>query len=167
VLNRNSQVQYFRKKCPSQIRRDVQRSKQHQERQASRQCDKDSVLEELVLSDSDSLHRERVDAKSKQTSVYTELCVDSAVNVPATLDSLDLPCEPATDSKIGVSPELSDVDEEQTVDCTVEGFHTGIVKEYVSTLTDKRVQRRLRDSKRNTVSKGCSSRFRQSNYSDV
>jgi len=91
-----------------------------------------------------------VETEEKQTSVYTELCVSSDLNASATPDSLDLLCDPATDSKIVVSSEASDVQEELTVGCTVDDSDTGIVKQYVSTLTDKRVQHRLRDSKRNT-----------------
>jgi len=122
--------------------------KRERERQASRQCDYDSVLEEPVLCNIDSLLD--VETEEKQTSVYTELCVSSELNASATPDSLDLLCDPATDSNIGVSSEASDVQEELTVGCTVDDSDSGIVKQYVSTLTDKRVQRRLRDSKRNT-----------------
>eukprot|EP00745_Piridium_sociabile_P006851 TRINITY_DN14401_c0_g1_i10.p2 TRINITY_DN14401_c0_g1~~TRINITY_DN14401_c0_g1_i10.p2 ORF type:complete len:120 (+),score=28.36 TRINITY_DN14401_c0_g1_i10:128-487(+) len=69
-----------------------------------------------------------------------------------TLDNLEHSLTSDTGSNCVLSRKFSDtasVDNEDIIDRSVGGFNTGVVINYVATLIDKSVQRRLRDRNRN------------------
>eukprot|EP00745_Piridium_sociabile_P025192 TRINITY_DN39908_c0_g1_i2.p1 TRINITY_DN39908_c0_g1~~TRINITY_DN39908_c0_g1_i2.p1 ORF type:complete len:240 (+),score=42.45 TRINITY_DN39908_c0_g1_i2:91-810(+) len=142
VLNRTTQVQYYRRKPPSQVRRDQERARQQQQRQASeKRADRDSAVNAVALLDTQPEERSTQDREDE----HTLTCADhgdsenendnATSNVSHMLDSF--------------TAGQSEEDTEMTIDGSVAGFSTSVVKRYVATLTDRSVQRRLRDDKRN------------------
>ena len=152
VLNRSTQVQYFRKKAPCQLRRDQERARtrQQKERQAhseyARQTDRventsqlsDTCIEQQCSKIRDTQH---------STTPSAEQC-EKGSEVPRECPTnLDLPS--VADSNASVSLQPPDGDREPFIDNTIAGFDTGIVKRYIASLTDRSVQRHLRDRNRN------------------
>eukprot|EP00745_Piridium_sociabile_P026525 TRINITY_DN4238_c0_g1_i6.p1 TRINITY_DN4238_c0_g1~~TRINITY_DN4238_c0_g1_i6.p1 ORF type:complete len:306 (-),score=64.70 TRINITY_DN4238_c0_g1_i6:208-1125(-) len=154
VLNRSTQIQYFRRKPPSQIRRDQERARQQrqaseqQQRKTSESQHRDCAVDTNNMTDSE--HEEP--AAQYTTTHPDQLANEEQVKADGlhVLDILEHSLTRDTDSDCILSPQLSNTEEnEETIDRSVGGFNTGVVKGYVATLTDKSVQRRLRDRTRN------------------
>ena len=145
ALNRSSQVQYYRRKPPGQVRRDQERARQqmrkHQaEQQQNSEC---HVLPPLFDTQIDQQHDTENDEHNTSTQEN---------NTPADV----LECQDTVDMLSSANDNVTvlqacDVNSDQEIDTCVAGFNTGVVKDYVSTLSDKGVQRRIRDQKRNKV----------------
>eukprot|EP00745_Piridium_sociabile_P042769 TRINITY_DN865_c0_g1_i4.p1 TRINITY_DN865_c0_g1~~TRINITY_DN865_c0_g1_i4.p1 ORF type:complete len:296 (+),score=72.21 TRINITY_DN865_c0_g1_i4:174-1061(+) len=148
VLNRHSQVQYYRKKPPSQVRRDQERARQQQQQRQRVQVGLDS-------SDDD---------REPSIALFVEPTAQHLSSVeptaPVHTDHSDSETEergdvlqdnqPSSDCNISLHLQ-PDLQEEPIIDNRVAGFNTGDVRKYVATLTDRSVQRRLRDQQRNKL----------------
>eukprot|EP00745_Piridium_sociabile_P042770 TRINITY_DN865_c0_g1_i5.p1 TRINITY_DN865_c0_g1~~TRINITY_DN865_c0_g1_i5.p1 ORF type:complete len:300 (+),score=74.57 TRINITY_DN865_c0_g1_i5:174-1073(+) len=152
VLNRHSQVQYYRKKPPSQVRRDQERAKQQQQQQ-QRQCvqvghennNDDNELPDTLFVEAIT---QELPSVEHTAPVHTDLS-DSEPEERGDVLQDDLPsCTSDSNSSLHLQPDLH---EEPAIDNWVAGFNTGSVHKYVATLTDRSVQRRLRDQQRNKL----------------
>eukprot|EP00745_Piridium_sociabile_P026524 TRINITY_DN4238_c0_g1_i5.p1 TRINITY_DN4238_c0_g1~~TRINITY_DN4238_c0_g1_i5.p1 ORF type:complete len:309 (-),score=65.04 TRINITY_DN4238_c0_g1_i5:208-1134(-) len=157
VLNRSTQIQYFRRKPPSQIRRDQERARQQrqaseqQQRKTSESQHRDCAVDANNMTDSEP---EQPATQYTTTTHADQLASEEEQQVKAdglhALDIFEHSLSRDTDSDCILSRQLSDtMEHEETIDRSVGGFNTGVVKGYVATLTDKSVQRRLRDRTRN------------------
>eukprot|EP00745_Piridium_sociabile_P042767 TRINITY_DN865_c0_g1_i1.p1 TRINITY_DN865_c0_g1~~TRINITY_DN865_c0_g1_i1.p1 ORF type:complete len:303 (+),score=67.47 TRINITY_DN865_c0_g1_i1:174-1082(+) len=153
VLNRRTQVEYFRKKAPSQVRRDQQRARQQQQRrqeQVDVLCDSsNNDVKELSASDTQFCDESTQELAAEHiTPVHTEHS-DSDTDEGGRDVSEDLPaCVSDSNFSLSLQPDLNI--EHAMIEHSVAGFNTRGVKNYVATLTDRSVQRRLRDKQRNT-----------------
>ena len=128
----------YRRKPPSQVRRDVARSKQHHERQASEVC--------VVR---DSVHAVPTQTVEPQLEDSAVQCSEGHVHLNAGDDSSESDSERST---ADVSPLCADAQESaQIIKSTVGGFSTEVVKDYAEGLTDTAVHKRLKDEKRNKL----------------
>ena len=151
VLNRETQVQYYRRKPPSQIRRDKERARKQQQQQAT-----DFTVQNYAVNTDCLAARENAGTQYAETTTQAEeLGTQPASDSEGEEDGMhglnNTECTWASDS-VCVEPLQST----HTVHCdTVEddrlvgGFPTGVVKQYAATLIDKSVQRRLKNKGRN------------------
>ena len=143
VLNRGSQVQYFRKKPPCQVRRDQERARKGRQ-QAKQQNSESNVCHTLFDSPGDQSRPTVEDRKLPTTVTHQEHSDNVDVcHVPTSGDQMR-----SADSNVSLES-LTDELAGLTIDNNVAGFTTGIVRDYVATLAEKAVQRRLRDKCRN------------------
>ena len=144
VVNRASQVQYYRRKPPSQVRRDIERAtnRRQQGDQQSSECD---LLPALFESQSGKNSSEN-EHTSRPTHLEERDCATSDVSTVC-----QIPTSPACSVDCNVSGGEQFDEHTEQIDSNVAGFDTGVVRSYVATLTEKAVQRRLKDNKRNVA----------------
>ena len=142
ALNRTSQVQYYRKKAPAQVRRDQERARQQKKRHQTDQQECDSECHVIPPSFDDEA--EQIDLEDQHSAATQDDDTPSVFVLPPTC------AFSSTTANVTVT-ETCDGSEYQELESSVGGFSTAVVKEYVSTLTDIAVQRRLRDKTRNKV----------------
>eukprot|EP00745_Piridium_sociabile_P013610 TRINITY_DN20050_c0_g1_i10.p1 TRINITY_DN20050_c0_g1~~TRINITY_DN20050_c0_g1_i10.p1 ORF type:complete len:301 (-),score=66.62 TRINITY_DN20050_c0_g1_i10:243-1145(-) len=151
VLNRTTQVQYYRKKPPGQIRRDQQRARQQRDKQAGRQCDGERVVDALSVTDTCEEEQHGLVCRPSDTlhtqTAHTEHSDHATSDVSETTDTV----EPlgATGCDLQLPADLPEMNCEHPVNSTVAGFEVGVVSSYVASLVDKTVQRQLRARHRN------------------
>eukprot|EP00745_Piridium_sociabile_P024463 TRINITY_DN3871_c0_g2_i2.p1 TRINITY_DN3871_c0_g2~~TRINITY_DN3871_c0_g2_i2.p1 ORF type:complete len:303 (-),score=53.62 TRINITY_DN3871_c0_g2_i2:237-1145(-) len=149
VLNRNTQVQYYRRKPPSQVRRDQERAKQQKGKVTDRQHDAGVPVLNAVCLDDTRVELPSFTSCDVQHAQTTHS--EDETGVSQTTDDFEPQCanigEPQCAS--GLSLHLPDINQVQTIDSTVGGFDSRVVKSYVARLTTRLMQRRLRDSHRN------------------
>ena len=144
-LNRNTKIQY-RRKPPSSIRRDQQRMKQHQ-KQLQQGMEKAAFNESL---DVPLLFNEEECEPTQLIENDTEQQSDHVTGGEALLDNTEAPHDLAEIETVTSLLSLEHPATEPVFDDMVGECSSSVVKEYVSGLTDRSVQRRLRDRERNT-----------------
>ena len=145
VSMHSTQAQYFRRKPPSQLRRDQQRTQQH--KSTTMDCQRDvrvsdpsAVCEKELQPSSDCDVQQGGGTRSDVDTGVTQVCQNTTGQSAAT-------SEPR--SATGVFPHRTDCTHDQTVDNTVGGFDSGAVKRYVAGVSSRHMHRVLRDSSRN------------------
>ena len=151
VLNRHTQVQYFRKKPPCQVARDQARSKQHQQSKRPQVGDdnKDSVRDRSVGASLFEEENTPLLAVQHISPVSTESVTEEEGGGVCEKTGLQSPCASDCASSSDFQPDVNE--QEPVFDNAVAGFDCGVVKTYVGTFTDRSLQKRLRDQQRNKV----------------
>ncbi|KAL8561584.1 hypothetical protein ACOMHN_024820 [Nucella lapillus] len=130
VLNR-TQTEFFRRKSPSELRRDQERARQ-QKQQKVRPKEADRDMKALCVPNVPDDQPCSTDRGVEHIPTHsTDQNKKSAVTH-----------ENATSLQLSRAPDNSSVcpqppDCEQTIDSTIAGFDTGVVKNYVASLTDR------------------------------
>ena len=158
VLNRDTQIQYYRRKAPCQVRRDKQRARHHHQRSVTddpvpnsdvfkpTDLSTDLTVNELLSAQyTDTMQTQTEEPVTQPASDSEEDAIHGLVNPTGTWNS------DGTSVTLLQSADTThcDCDTEENIDGTVGRFSTQVVKSYVATLSDKSVQRRLKDRSRN------------------
>ncbi|KAL8562252.1 hypothetical protein ACOMHN_037208 [Nucella lapillus] len=158
VLNRQTNIHY-RRKPPSAQRRDRERAAKQQQRkrveQADSCCDSTGGIDELFMpetqykqtdSDTGDVTEERNTTTHEEHS-DGEAAAKAKAHVLHVQDSL--PC--GSDCAVDLNLPETNSDIEPVIESIIDGFDAGTVKNYVATLTDRSLQRRLRNQNRNNA----------------
>ncbi|KAL8589990.1 hypothetical protein ACOMHN_007015 [Nucella lapillus] len=160
MLNRQAQTQCFRKRPPGQLSRDQERAKQHRQQQQQQRtsdhaegsshvntCGENQLFALYTVCKQTSVQKLAEQHTTPACNTDTDGEEDHAASMLPAQDSGHRLW--SVDCGVGVDQQQPVTDTVPTVESSIARFSAGVIKDYVSTLTDRSLQRRLRDRQRN------------------